>query len=92
MTIIRLNPSGASSHTLQRRILYGGKKGRAALRRLRRERVFLTKLAHSLASDFGTELGFNATGARTFGVMLDASPQFGTEAMIREARCARGQR
>lgn len=36
MTIIRLNPSGATFATLVRRFFYGGRKGRAAMRRLRR--------------------------------------------------------
>ena len=46
--IVRVNPSGATRETLQRRASFGGRKGRAARRRLARRTVLRTYDATSL--------------------------------------------
>lgn len=54
--IIRLNPSGATHETLNRRMLYGGRKGRAAIRRLRRQTRIMYRLARDIAIDLNVTL------------------------------------
>lgn len=62
MTTIRLNPSSATLATLERRVVYGGRKGRAAARRLGRQTRILGRLVSDLRRDFDAYTETTADG------------------------------